>query len=217
MNVSGSRIKLCRMFLNIYKLFEINRQKSNNHIFAKLFLIKQELIWNEILRRRESLLLLILLISMRIGLVDIKNIDLKCIHDLINEMSDVDRDNGNNRDNRADKDNRDNRDDEDNKDNGKSSSHVLENTEFRLYSKINSIKDIVCVNYNDNYMSNTISRVNKNINNIFIAVIDTNVKESSLCESMKNDRSTKVLIILEVAWDHNREKYLPDMQQCFLQ
>ncbi|KMU90606.1 hypothetical protein CIHG_08322 [Coccidioides immitis H538.4] len=143
MNVSGSRIKLCRMFLNIYKLFEINRQKNNNHILAKLFLTKQELIWNEILRRRGSLLLLILSISMRMGLVDIKNIDLKCIHNLINEMSDVAGDNENNRDNRADRDNRDNRDDEDNKDDGKSSSHVLENTEFRLYSKINSIEEYI--------------------------------------------------------------------------
>ncbi|KMU91939.1 hypothetical protein CIHG_09747 [Coccidioides immitis H538.4] len=32
------KVKLCRMFLNAYKLFETNRQKNDNHIFAKSFL-----------------------------------------------------------------------------------------------------------------------------------------------------------------------------------
>ncbi|KMU75521.1 hypothetical protein CISG_10377 [Coccidioides immitis RMSCC 3703] len=105
------------MFLNVYKLFEINRQKNNNYIFAKSLLA--------------------------IRLVDIKNINLKHIHNLINKISDVDRDNRNNRNNKTDRDNKDNRDDRDNKDNEKSSSHVLENTEFRLYSKINSIKECI--------------------------------------------------------------------------
>ncbi|KMP02681.1 hypothetical protein CIRG_02373 [Coccidioides immitis RMSCC 2394] len=130
------------MFLNAYKLFGINRQKNNNYIFAKSFLTKQELIWDEMLRSRESLLLLILLISFMedtsngnkctlqysdigtlndsiLRLVDIKNINLKHIHNLTNKISDVDRDNRDNRNNEANRDNKDNRDDEDNKDNGK--------------------------------------------------------------------------------------------------
>ncbi|KMP05326.1 hypothetical protein CIRG_05007 [Coccidioides immitis RMSCC 2394] len=143
MNVSDLRVKLYRMFLNIYKLFETDRQKNNNHIFAKSFLTKQELIWNGMLRRRESLLLLILSISMRMGLVNIKNIDLKCIHNLTNKMSDVNEDNRNDRNNEINRNNRDNRDDKDDRDDRKSSSHVLENTEFRLYNKINSIEEYI--------------------------------------------------------------------------
>ncbi|EFW14746.1 conserved hypothetical protein [Coccidioides posadasii str. Silveira] len=109
---------IIEMFLNAYKLFETNRQKNDNHIFAKLFLTNLDD-----------------LVELGFRLVNIKNIDLEHIHDLTNKISDVDGDNGNNRDNRADRNNRDNRDNKDNKDNKKSSSHVLENTEYKKARK----------------------------------------------------------------------------------
>ncbi|KMP08533.1 hypothetical protein CIRG_08214 [Coccidioides immitis RMSCC 2394] len=62
-------------------------------------------------------------------LVDIKNIDLKCIYSLINKISDIDRDNETDGDNRDDKNNKAN------KDNKKSSSYTLENTECEKVRK----------------------------------------------------------------------------------
>ncbi|KMP07128.1 hypothetical protein CIHG_04642 [Coccidioides immitis H538.4] len=59
-------------------------------------------------------------------LVNIENIDLKCIHNLTNKKSDVDGDNENDRDNRDDGVDGDDRD---NGDDGKSNSYILENTE----------------------------------------------------------------------------------------
>ncbi|EAS37559.3 uncharacterized protein CIMG_12610 [Coccidioides immitis RS] len=115
MNVSDLRVKLYRMFLNAYKLFEINKQKNNNHIFAKSFLT------NDIGTLNNSTL----------RLVDIENIDLEHIHNLTNEMSDIDGD----RDNEADGDNRDDRDNKDDGDDRKSSPHVLENTEHKKARK----------------------------------------------------------------------------------
>ncbi|KMU92627.1 hypothetical protein CIHG_10446 [Coccidioides immitis H538.4] len=64
-------------------------------------------------------------------LVDIENIDLEHIHNLTNEMSDIDGD----RDNEADGDNRDDRDNKDDGDDRKSSPHVLENTEHKKARK----------------------------------------------------------------------------------
>ncbi|EAS33253.3 uncharacterized protein CIMG_13349 [Coccidioides immitis RS] len=121
MNISDLRAKLYRMFLNIYKLFETDRQKNNNYIFAKLFLINNEcaLQYSDIGILNNSTL----------KLVDIKNIDLEYIYNLTNKISDINKDNRNDRNNKIHKANRDNRDNKDDEDNRKSSSHVLENTE----------------------------------------------------------------------------------------
>ncbi|EAS34708.3 uncharacterized protein CIMG_12908 [Coccidioides immitis RS] len=98
MNVSGLKVKLYRMFLNVYKLL------------------------ND-------------LVKLDFRLVNIKNINLKCIHDLTNKISDVDRDNEDDRDNETDRNNRDDRNNKDDKDNKKSNSHVLENTEHKKTRK----------------------------------------------------------------------------------
>ncbi|EAS34662.3 uncharacterized protein CIMG_12918 [Coccidioides immitis RS] len=120
MNISDLRTKLCRMILNVYKLFETDRQKNNNHIFDAQK--KREPAAADIINEYENGL-------DDLRLVDIKNINLEYIHDLTNKTSDVDGDNGDNRNNEANRDNRDDRDDKDNKDDEKSSPHVLENTE----------------------------------------------------------------------------------------
>nr|KMM63666.1 hypothetical protein CPAG_00020 [Coccidioides posadasii RMSCC 3488] len=134
---------IIEMFLNAYKLFETNRQKNDNHIFAKSFLTNlDDLVELGFVKDTSNNNKCILQYS-NIGtlddstlrLVNIKNIDLEHIHDLTNKISDVDGDNGNNKDNRADRNNRDNRDNKDNKDNKKSSSHVLENTEYKKARK----------------------------------------------------------------------------------
>ncbi|EAS34159.3 uncharacterized protein CIMG_13431 [Coccidioides immitis RS] len=117
MNVSDSRAKLCRIFLNVYKLLDD---------LVGLDFVKDTGNGNECASQYSNIRTLN---DSTLRLVDIKNINLKHIHNLTNKISDVDEDNGDNRNNRADKDNRDNRDDEDNEDNEKSSSHVLENTE----------------------------------------------------------------------------------------
>ncbi|KMP04437.1 hypothetical protein CIRG_04119 [Coccidioides immitis RMSCC 2394] len=84
-------------------------------------------------------------------LVDIKNIDLKHIHNLTNKISDINGDNRDNRDNETDGDNRNNRNDRDDKDNEKSSSHVLENTEHKksgYTARLIALKDVYKVLYN---------------------------------------------------------------------
>ncbi|EAS27147.3 uncharacterized protein CIMG_12593 [Coccidioides immitis RS] len=106
---------IIEMFLNAYKLFETNRQKNDNHIFAKSFLTNNIGTLNDNVNQKYRALLTLRILTWSIF--------------MINKISDVDGDNRNNRDNRADRNNRDNRDNKDNKDNKKSSSHVLENTD----------------------------------------------------------------------------------------
>ncbi|KMP04431.1 hypothetical protein CIRG_04113 [Coccidioides immitis RMSCC 2394] len=151
MNISDLRAKLYRMFLNIYKLFETDRQKNNNYIFAKLFLINlNNLVKLDFVKDTDNSNECALqysdigiLNNSTLKLVDIKNIDLEYIYNLTNKISDINKDNRNDRNNKIHKANRDNRDNKDDEDNRKSSSHVLENTEFRLYSKINSIEECI--------------------------------------------------------------------------